>query len=438
MATFAQCFWEDNAGDHVLCPFQDQDTVFLLSFAIIMLNTELHKRSLPNNASKKQRKKMTKTEFFNNLRGAARNDELSQDYLSTIYDSIEEHPIVLEVSNAGESSLESRGNLSNELSCLLDNVKSVDALLRGLSIHEYRYATLQDFSQMLDYSVLDGTEDLTRSCVVKTWHLYHGLINAALENAHLDLEGMESCVDILKYALFVAVSLHMPMERAAFLGQLGRFKVFNARRRGKSRSRVDHESYKQEEWYKNLDRAIEAMEDERSKLDALETLRDFMKDLGSTLLVNVKSKKAMKDAVSQLRNAEYLLNDPARTFIKAGNLFKRANRSGREVEYCFFLFSDVLIYAKKTNHGGGTGRPSYKIHEELPLIMMKVVDWFPPGLKGETKAFQIYHPRKQVLVLADSKEERKAWVNAIRAAISSEMELKVALQAARNAAAKSH
>lgn len=50
--------------------------------------------------------------------------------------------------------------------------------------------------------------------------------------------------------------------------------------------------------------------------------------------------------LAHLENSEYLLNDPTRSFVREGNLLKRANR-GRDVEYRFVLFSDVLIYAKR-------------------------------------------------------------------------------------------
>ena len=43
ISTFARCYWEDNAGDLINCPIKDEDTIFVLSFAIIMLNTDLHK-----------------------------------------------------------------------------------------------------------------------------------------------------------------------------------------------------------------------------------------------------------------------------------------------------------------------------------------------------------------------------------------------------------
>jgi hypothetical protein len=70
---------------------------------------------------------------------------------------------------------------------------------------------------------------------------------------------------------------------------------------------------------------------------------------------------------------------------------------------------------------------------------MKVVDWFPPEFKKESKrAFQIYHPRKKFMIFGSSHEERKSWVTDIRSAIDKELERKVAIEAARMAAAKSH
>ena len=100
MSTFAQCYWEDNAGDHTKCPFKDQDTVFLLSFAIIMLNTDLHKsmpagKSKSSGSSKHARKQITKAEFLKNFSGVESGEDLNKDYLSSIYDSIEMYPIVM-------------------------------------------------------------------------------------------------------------------------------------------------------------------------------------------------------------------------------------------------------------------------------------------------------------------------------------------------------
>lgn len=69
---FVKAFWQDNSGTQ-FCPFSHPDTIHLLSYAIIMLNTDLHRANLDNSTkftgTKKNKRKMTKEEFVNNLRG---------------------------------------------------------------------------------------------------------------------------------------------------------------------------------------------------------------------------------------------------------------------------------------------------------------------------------------------------------------------------------
>jgi hypothetical protein len=195
-----------------------------------MLNTDLHKSGQAQSAShrKKQRKKMTKSEYIANLQGVISVEELAPEYLSEVYNSIEDHPSALQDFGVIVSSTALSENLGTMLSCMLDNVKTVDALLRALAIHKYRFVTLDNSSEVCRADL----SDLTQRCFAKTWHQFHGLINTALEVAHLDLQGMQPCLDIMKYALSVTLLLEMPMERAAFMGQLGRFKLFNAWRQG--------------------------------------------------------------------------------------------------------------------------------------------------------------------------------------------------------------
>lgn len=42
VSSFAECYVADNR-DNPSCPFSNSDTPFILSFAIIMLNTDLHR-----------------------------------------------------------------------------------------------------------------------------------------------------------------------------------------------------------------------------------------------------------------------------------------------------------------------------------------------------------------------------------------------------------
>ncbi|XP_025106274.1 IQ motif and SEC7 domain-containing protein 1-like isoform X3 [Pomacea canaliculata] len=62
--------------------FKSADTVFLLSFAIIMLNTDLH------NSSIKPERKMKLEDFIKNLRGIDDGDDLDPDLLAGIYERI--------------------------------------------------------------------------------------------------------------------------------------------------------------------------------------------------------------------------------------------------------------------------------------------------------------------------------------------------------------
>merc|ERR1711871_609461 len=92
--SFVKVYWQDNDKTEY-CPFRHSDTVHLLSFAIIMLNTDLHRAR--DDGTKKKRKKMTKDEFINNLRGADQGQNIDRDLLSSMYDNILASPIEMEV-----------------------------------------------------------------------------------------------------------------------------------------------------------------------------------------------------------------------------------------------------------------------------------------------------------------------------------------------------
>ncbi|GLD98039.1 hypothetical protein PINS_up006736 [Pythium insidiosum] len=69
--------------------YASADTAFILSFSIIMLQTDLHN---PNVA---EEKKMDKASFLRNNRGINNNEDLPEDYMGGIYDRIKQNPISL-------------------------------------------------------------------------------------------------------------------------------------------------------------------------------------------------------------------------------------------------------------------------------------------------------------------------------------------------------
>ncbi|GAX26099.1 hypothetical protein FisN_42Hh007 [Fistulifera solaris] len=84
MEKFAERFTEQNAG-----VFPSADAAFILSFSIIMLNTDLH------NPAIKEERRMTKEGFIRNNRGICDGKDLPEDLLSSIFDRIKRNPISL-------------------------------------------------------------------------------------------------------------------------------------------------------------------------------------------------------------------------------------------------------------------------------------------------------------------------------------------------------
>lgn len=126
----------------------------------------------------------------------------------------------------------------------------------------------------------------------------------------------------------------------------------------------------------------------------------------------------LKDSVQQSRiraelrsvakriEAGARLLEGSRRFIREGDLIKKC-RSGKSVKYRFFLFSDQLIYA----HRSFTGE--YRVHNQLVLSIMKVtsVD------DRRNCSFHIHHPQKSFVVVAESAEMKRAWMDDIHEAI---------------------
>ncbi|CAK8677657.1 unnamed protein product [Clavelina lepadiformis] len=67
---------------------QNPDSIFILAFAIIMLNTDLHSPNM------KHEKRMTEEDFIKNLRGVDNGDDLSEILLKNIYNRIRDQELI--------------------------------------------------------------------------------------------------------------------------------------------------------------------------------------------------------------------------------------------------------------------------------------------------------------------------------------------------------
>ena len=82
-------FSEHYCASSIPADVEDKDAVYVLTYAIIMLNTDQHN---PNVNSKAR---MTPTDFARNLRGVNGGKDFAPEYLQDIYDSIKTNEIIL-------------------------------------------------------------------------------------------------------------------------------------------------------------------------------------------------------------------------------------------------------------------------------------------------------------------------------------------------------
>mmetsp|Transcript_2724 Transcript_2724/g.3747 ORF Transcript_2724/g.3747 Transcript_2724/m.3747 type:complete len:313 (-) Transcript_2724:154-1092(-) len=292
---------------------------------------------------------------------------------------------------------------------MLKNVKKSEELLRGLSAHHYTYYTIRDYGKAIGSDMSAATADLVSSAFGLTWMHFYGLIQTMFTGASVDAQGLASCLQLLKNCIAVSILLDMTEELNAFLAQLARVKLFVERREEFLLSPPDAR-FTKEEWFVELQEWL-ADETGRGTLLALDRLNDIMDELDDALHVDAEHRRDMNRVARRIREGHELLNDPTRFFVKEGDLIKKSRKLGRQTKYRFFLFSDILIYSK---HIPGTNE--FKIHDELPLHCLKLVDWFPSknGSNKHSNSFEIHHPRKSFWVVCSSERERMDWVATIR------------------------
>ena len=425
ISTFSQCYWEDNAGDMANCPFQDQDTCFLVSFAIIMLNTDLHK-SQP--AKSKTLKRMTRSEFIANLRHVCAADKF-QSYIYDIYDAIEMTPILVTQNNSpqkeeGKKKRRGQGPTSSlPFKHDTDYATSLQAWVKSAKSTQELLRTLADQNDD-DFTSIDDQDDedmdlwyVTHQMFSANWHHIHGLINTTVENAHIDISGLDAAIAALEYSLCTASYLDMTTELAAFNKLLERVNRFNGLKIHKEEG-PGHSSAGDETSRKDVESSL-------ANIENPDQVRSVTKQLQTSLFVDDTKVQTMKLVANRIRNGEVLLNDPSRTFVRESDLIKRHQLAGRSSTYRFFLFSDVLVYAHKSSQG------DYVVHEELPLHLMKIEDIVFQSSKSKHHSFFIHHPNKSFAVITSGKAEKKLWTEDIKNSISCEINRKAKVEGAR-------
>jgi hypothetical protein len=124
--------------------------------------------------------------------------------------------------------------------------------------------------------------------------------------------------------------------------------------------------------------------------------------------LNYERRQARLASIEQDFAHEIVLVDPARSFVREGQLLKFANSSAAKkvTLYTFMLFNDLILYASEGINS------KWKCHRVIHLSLCRIEDL--RGLAYENMhAFRIVSPQKSITVSAPTKEKKQAWLQAI-------------------------
>ncbi|KDO24017.1 hypothetical protein SPRG_10713 [Saprolegnia parasitica CBS 223.65] len=211
MEKFAERFCYHNPG-----VFTSADTAFILSFSIIMLQTDLH------NPSVVEEKKMKKHQFIGNNRGINNGEDLPPEFLSGIYDRIKETPI----------SLKEDLDLQKKFTPQNGNVQSTDKQRREAYGKE-REAMVKQSEAIFNGSnkmqpagfqlITEQTEvSYVRPMFEIVWAPLLACCSVIFETCD-QASAVALCLDSFKHAIHLSSRLNMPSERDAFVSILSKF-----------------------------------------------------------------------------------------------------------------------------------------------------------------------------------------------------------------------
>lgn len=438
---FVKAFWQDNSGTKH-CPFSTEDAVFLVAFATIMLNTDLHRA---NSDKKTKRKKMTKEEFINNLRGADRDKNVDRDYLSRIYDNVEASPIEMDVQVSEMNAFRDRDEtklpelstpmtestrpvsterrIAEEKAYILKicrNLRDSEDLLRSLSTYTHRFQLTG-----VDTNI---SLDLVTFMYESVWFHFHAVAETLLNSPNSDMNVRFIALDILVYSMTSAIFLDLKVEKMTFATLLSKFRTTcEAEYDYSALNNMNNLAHDvpDNSWYDEVEEA-----NPESTMETIAKVHKLMVYIKDSVQQSTNYELTRQVAATFEKKARILEKNTF--FVRQAELTKLKRSSGRPTTYTFFLFSDELIYA----HLGGISHQEYKVHGQLALDAMEISDVVDDTTRC---SFYIGHPVKSFVVVTSSPSEKQSWIRDLSQAISScKKRIKAEVTAAESGSMRRH
>ncbi|KAG0460369.1 hypothetical protein HPP92_020666 [Vanilla planifolia] len=216
------CILEKFAERYCKCnpkTFSSADTAYVLSYSIVMLNTDAHNPMVKN--------KMSADDFIRNNHGIDNEKDLPEDYLRSLYERISNNEIKMR-----------ENELAPQLSPSVHHNKqlSLDSIL-NIVIHKWvdrtSYASEDPIKRMQEqlnerarpsecvYCVATDVAIL-RYMTEVCWAPMLAAFSVALDQSD-DLEVISACLEGFRYAIHVTAAMSMKTQRDAFVTSLAKF-----------------------------------------------------------------------------------------------------------------------------------------------------------------------------------------------------------------------
>eukprot|EP00930_Biecheleria_cincta_P093702 TRINITY_DN8420_c0_g1_i1.p1 TRINITY_DN8420_c0_g1~~TRINITY_DN8420_c0_g1_i1.p1 ORF type:complete len:1819 (+),score=462.05 TRINITY_DN8420_c0_g1_i1:712-5457(+) len=203
MEKFAEKYCQDNPER-----FHNPDCAFVLSFSLIMLQTDLHNPGIKN--------KMTKEEFVRNNRGINDGQDLPKEYLESLYDGLVANPISLKEDQEAKNRQESQAARDSGAKYEL-YVKETE----GVVLKAQELMKKKGTQKNSTYVTAQSVEHVRPLFEVACWPYLATL--AVLLEMQDNAQSIELCIEGFKHCIRIAARFDMDTERDAFVSSLAKF-----------------------------------------------------------------------------------------------------------------------------------------------------------------------------------------------------------------------
>lgn len=392
---FAHAYCRDNPN-----VFRTPSSALILAFATVMLNTDVNDPRLKSGSS--SRKAMTMEQFFSNLRGTNDGVDFPRPLLSQIYQDVCANPIewqadrnALNLENSDSDDEKDGGDLK-----LFRKQYELTAR-RGLAILKNRAAHQRTYMTTDSVAIVSGLFDVA-------WYRCASALTTLLNHTK-DVDVLQVCLDGLSYGSCIAIMLGLETERVAFTREIALVTYKESKRHQLDPSEVVKDivngAHEKQSWYTPL-----KMQCKLQPVSACKVILTISRETKQRLSHERNLEKLR--SLQQEFGSDIVLETETRVFKKQGVLTKISQSTKRRIDYHFFLFNDLLIYASEGIHS------KYKVHRVMHLSLLHVVD-LALSVHQEP-CLQIVSPQKTITIAFENEKNKRVWMDLLVDSLKSE------------------